>query len=123
VKNDLTDSEASSGVERAVIHVQTNGVQFAGGSWLYFNKAKSFRQTTNGVPNGFQVCLEGTGTFDKVMEYQIIPNTTTTPTRAEIDAAGEFLLAKYDYNAEVVIGMSELTRVWTAEAMGWKRTA
>ena len=68
VRHDWYPTGKLMGVERAVIHVQTNGVQFAGGSWLYFDKgAKTYRTTAT----GFQVCLDGSGTFDKVMEYHV----------------------------------------------------
>jgi hypothetical protein len=73
VRHDWYPAGKLMGVERAVIHEQTNGVQFAGGSWLYFDKgAKTYRETAN----GFQVCLEGSGKFDKVMEYQIVATVT-----------------------------------------------
>ena len=72
VRHDWYPTGKLMGVERAVIHVQSNGVQFAGGSWLYFKAAKEYRATAS----GFQVCLDGSGTFDKVMEYQLIAATT-----------------------------------------------
>ena len=73
VRHDWYPAGKLMGVERAVIRVQSNGVQFEGGSWLYFKAAKEYRDTTN----GFQVCLDGSGTFDKVMEYQFVTDAST----------------------------------------------
>jgi len=49
---------------RIVTRVQTNAVQFSGGSWLRFPSAKQIRET----PNGFEVSL--TPDFSQVMRYE-----------------------------------------------------
>lgn len=49
---------------RRVTRVQTNGVQFEGGSWLFFPKASETRET----PNGFEIAL--VPDFSKVMRYE-----------------------------------------------------
>jgi hypothetical protein len=56
-------------VPRTVATLQTNGVQFQGGSWLYFKSTKEMRfDPENGT---FDVCLNGTGNFNEIMRYQL----------------------------------------------------
>jgi hypothetical protein len=69
VRHDWYPTGKLMNVERAVIRVQSNAVQFEGGSWLYFDrKASEYRQTAD----GFEVCLDANGTFDKVMGYRFL---------------------------------------------------
>jgi hypothetical protein len=58
-------AEKFAGV-REVIKVQTNAVQFAGGSWLDWPPAASVR----GTDNGFEIDLRGTTKFEEVVAYE-----------------------------------------------------
>lgn len=49
---------------REVYVTQTNAIQFAGGSWLYWPPASQYRDTEN----GFQIALAPD--FSKLMEYE-----------------------------------------------------
>jgi hypothetical protein len=85
VRHDWYPTGKLMGVERAVIHTQTNGVQFEGGSWLYFKAAKEYRDTEG----GFEVCLDGSGTFAKVMGYQYLNDEARRALREHVEAITE----------------------------------
>lgn len=51
-------------VVRQVTTVQTNEVQFSGGSWLYWDKNNKIRET----PRGFEYSLEPG--FTKTIQYE-----------------------------------------------------
>lgn len=52
---------------RTVVHQTTTGVQFSGGSWLYFKSAKECR-----FSDGFvDVDLTGDNSFGQIMRYQL----------------------------------------------------
>ena len=69
IRHDWLRPDAPSqliGVERRIQKVQSNAVQFEGGSWFYYPKAKEIRFTDE----GFEVCLKRDGKFAQIMAYR-----------------------------------------------------
>ena len=66
-RDGLVDMDAAAqAILRAVERVQSNAIQFVGGSWLYWPKASEIRADST----GFEVCLSEDGTFAQSMRYE-----------------------------------------------------
>lgn len=67
IRHDWYPTGKLMNVPRTVLTLQTNGVQFFGGSWLYFRSAKEYR-----FSDGFvDVDLTGDNSFGQIMRYKL----------------------------------------------------